>query len=112
MVRPMTFRCTVALLVGLLALGSGCGGKAPPTPPACDLACADAIALRSVRETMRFAYNFALQGKEAGTQDATVPCIPTGHLRIVGDGSSNADLGTTTVNLTYMFSECKTFSKN
>jgi hypothetical protein len=95
------------------ALACGCAaGRAPAPPPECDQACKDGVALRSLRETMRYAYNFAIQAKPVGTQDQTVPCVPSGNVHIQGDGQSNAMLGTTTVNLTYAFASCMTFSKN
>jgi|SRR4051812_25311196 hypothetical protein len=88
---------------------AGCSGKAPAPPPTCDQVCKDSVALRSLREAMRFAYNFALQGKPVGMQDQTGPCPPpgAGTFRVVGDGEVNAMLGLTTVDLTYTFTGCR-----
>jgi hypothetical protein len=93
----------VAALVTVL----GCGaGRAPAAPPECDQGCKDAIALRTVRVAMRFAYNLVLQSNPVGMQDEIAPCIPTGSVHIVGEGTSNAMLGTTDVDLTYTFTDC------
>src|ERR1041385_6054404 len=88
---------------------TGCGGNPPAAPAPCDQVCKDAIAMRSLREAMRFAYNFELQGKPPGMQDQSGPCPPpgTGSFRLVGDGQVNAMLGLTTVDLTYTFTNCR-----
>ncbi|RYE91374.1 MAG: hypothetical protein EOO75_08860 [Myxococcales bacterium] len=103
----------------LLVGGGGCddssGGAAPacscstpPPPPteACDQRCADGVALRAMRETLKLAFNLALQGKPVGPQDATGACPEGGTFRVVGEATSNALQGTTTVKLTYTFEGC------
>jgi hypothetical protein len=88
----------------------GCaGGKAPGPPPACDQVCQDGVAMRSLREAMRFAYNLVLQGKPVGKQDQAGPCPPPGigSFHIVGDAEVNPMLGLTTVDLTYTFTNCR-----
>src|SRR3954462_1928299 len=91
-----------------VATAAGCGGNPPAAPPTCDQICKDGVAMRSLREAMRFAYNFKLQGKPPGMQDQTGPCPPpgAGSFRIVGNGEVNAMLGLTTVDLTYTFTAC------
>jgi|SRR5579859_1983647 len=98
-------RCLALVLA--LTFGLGCGGRAPAAPAACDQACQDGIALRSLRVGMRLAFNFAVAAKPVGMQDAMVPCIPSGQVHIVGDAESNAMLGTSQVNLTYTFTDCQ-----
>jgi len=102
---------SLVAFVGLAAaLASGCAaGNAPAAPPPCDQVCKDSVAMRSLREAMRFAYNFTLQGKPIGMQDQTGPCPPPGigSFHIVGDGQVNALLGLTTVDLTYTFTSCR-----
>jgi hypothetical protein len=99
-------RC-LAFLVSSAAVTLGCAsGNAPAAPPACDQPCRDSVALRALRVGMRFAYNFAIQSKPVGMQDEMVPCIPSGNVHIVGDGQSNAMLGTSTLHLTYTFTNC------
>jgi hypothetical protein len=95
----------VAALVAL-ALSIGCGGKAPSATPPCDQICKDNIALRSLRETMRFVYNQRLPGRPVGEQDASASCLMQGTVQIVGDAGSNPVQGATTVDLTYVFDRC------
>jgi hypothetical protein len=99
-------RC-LAFLASSVAVTLGCsGGNRPAPPPACDQACRDSVALRALRVGMRFAYNFAIQSKPVGMQDEMVPCIPSGTVHIVGDGQSDPMLGTSTLDLTYTFTNC------
>ena len=105
-------RVTLAAVVASTALSIGCGGNAPAAPAPCDEACQDGVALRALRVGMRLAYNFAIATKPVGMQDVTAPCIPTGSVHIVGDAQSNAMLGTSQIDLTYTFTNCKNPSKN
>jgi hypothetical protein len=93
-------------LFATVALALGCGGKAPPPPAACDQACQDGIALRSLRVAMRLAFNLEVASKPVGMQEVMVPCPPSGNVHIVGDAESNALLGTSQVNLTYTITDC------
>jgi hypothetical protein len=103
--EPMK-RVTLAI-VGAAFLSFGCGGNAPAAPATCDQACQDGVALRALRVGMRAAYNFAIATKPVGMQDATAPCIPTGSVHIVGTAETNAMLGTSHVDLTYTFTDCR-----
>lgn len=86
--------------------GLACSANTP-SPPPCDTdACRDEITVRALRETVKLAYNFSLQGKDAGAHDVTVPCLRGGTVRVVGEATSNALQGTTDVRLTYTFTKC------
>src|SRR5882672_12748422 len=89
-------------LIGSLALSIGCGGKAPSATPPCDQICKDNIALRALRETMRYVYNQRLPGQPVGEQDASASCLMQGTVQIMGDAGSNAVQGATIVELTYV----------
>ena len=95
----------LALAVGWL---TGCGSAVGPTPPVppCDEKCQDTVALRALREMMKLAYNLTLQGGPVGPQQATAPCPEGGSVTVAGGATSNADQGTTTVQLTYSFNAC------
>jgi hypothetical protein len=98
---------TLIALAACLALTNGCaGGKAPAPPPPCDQICKDNIALRSLRETMRFVYNQRLPGRPVGMQDASASCLMNGTVQIAGDAGSNPDQGATTVDLIFLFVGC------
>jgi hypothetical protein len=93
----------------VLAMGLGCGGGAGPSPssPACDQACEDAVALRAFRETLKQVFNGALQMMPVGAQDKMYPCMPFGGTaHITGTVTSNANVGTTSVDLTYVLDHC------
>jgi hypothetical protein len=92
--------------VFLLIASAGCGSKSSTALEPCDTECKDGIALRAVRETMRFVYNQKLQGKPVGAQDAGADCLMTGTAQVFGTGTSNPEQGATEVHLTYVFNEC------
>lgn len=81
-------------------------GNAPPPPPPCDQACQDVIALRGLRDALKFAYNNTLAGNDAGPQDVQRPCIG-GSVHVFGTATSNAAQGATFVQLTYVVDHCK-----
>jgi hypothetical protein len=103
-----------ASLFAVAALASpGCGeGSKPPEPPPCDQRCQDSTALRSLRETVKLAFNLTVQGKPVGLQDVTVPCVLGGNVRVVGEANSNPIQGATEVRLTYVFAGCTYIQKD
>ena len=90
----------------LLIASNGCGSKSNTPLEPCDTECKDGIALRAVRETMRFVYNQKLQGKPIGAQDAGADCLMMGTAQVFGTGTSNPVQGATEVDLTYVFDGC------
>jgi hypothetical protein len=90
---------------------AGCGDKTPPPSPPCEQDCLDGVALRALRETMKAAFNNTFQGKDVGTHDETHQFI-RGSARVFGEASSNAQLGTTKVNLTYVFTQAAYYQKD
>lgn len=100
----------IAVVLALVGLGVfGCSSSAGPTPaaPACDQVCQDAVALRAFRETVKQVFNGALQSMPVGAQDQTYTCSPLGGTaHVTGTATSNPNVGTTTVNLTYVFDHC------
>ncbi len=99
----------LAMLLAVTLIGPACSGAGPsPTAPTCDRVCQDAVAMRAFRETMKQVFNGALQNGPVGPQDQTYACSPFGGTaHITGTATSNANVGTTTVNLTYVFDHCR-----
>jgi hypothetical protein len=98
----------VASMLGiacLVACGGSGGGSS--TTPACDAACQDGVALVALRGAIQTVFNIKLEGQPVGPQNASLMC-PTGvgMASVSGTASSNANQGTTTVNLTYVFTGC------
>lgn len=97
----------LALVASCLVALASCGDSgARPAPPPCDAKCYDQIALRAIRESMKVAFNLTLQGKPVGAHDVTAPCPLGGRARVFGTATSNADQGSTFVDLTYVADEC------
>jgi hypothetical protein len=96
------------LLASVCALAlSGCGAKATPEATSCDEKCADGVALRSLREVLKFAYNQVIAGKRVGPQDAVAREFRSGTVHVFGNVTSNAAQGLTFVeDLTYEISQC------
>jgi hypothetical protein len=106
-VTQRTRRVLASLLT--VVLGLGCNGAGPsPSSPGCDETCRDAVALRAFRETLKQVFNGALQAKPVGAQDQTYACTPFGgSAHVTGTATSNPNVGTTTVNLTYVLDHCR-----
>ncbi len=105
-------KAKVLLLVAIgaaLALGLACGSAGPsPSSPACDQACKDAVALRAFRETLKQVFNGALLSRPVGPQDQTYECSPfAGTAHVTGTVTSNANVGTNSVMLTYVLDHCR-----
>jgi hypothetical protein len=96
----------VAAAILLAALGCGGSGGAADAAAACSEACADAIAVRALRDAIKLVYNVTLQGKPTGAQDQSTPCPLGGSASVQGQATSNADQGVTSVTLTYVFAQC------
>lgn len=108
----MQHRTNLAAASLCLAL-SACGSTEPETPattPVCDQRCQDDRAARAIRQALRALFNLALQGDPVGEQDQTSPCPQGGTARITGKATSNAEQGTTEVDLVYELSQCKLLS--
>lgn len=100
--------------LGLVVLGA-CGddaGPSPPPPLPCDQACRDGSAVRAMRLAMKLVYNLTLQGEPVGAHDETVSCPLGGSARVFGVATSNAEQGTTDVDLTYVLDACVTLEKD
>ena len=96
-----------SMLVIACFVSCGGSGGGSSTTPACDAACQDGVALLALRDAIKYVYNFTLQNKPVGPQDAGTICqLPTGSAMVSGTASSNANQGTTTVKLTYVFTNC------
>ncbi|HEX7665573.1 MAG TPA: hypothetical protein VF407_13700 [Polyangiaceae bacterium] len=99
--------------IGILALfvaisTFACSSGTTPPPPACDSTCEDSVAVRALRETIKQVFNGSIQNMPVGPQDATYACSPLGGTaHVSGTATSNADVGTTTVDLVYVFDHCR-----
>jgi hypothetical protein len=101
-------RVASMVVIASLAACGGSGGGSSTTPP-CDAACQDGVALLSLRNAIKLVYNLTLQGGPVGPQNKMLPppgCPLGGTASVSGTASSNGDQGTTTVNLTYVFTQC------
>jgi hypothetical protein len=109
MTRVKAKFCASMLVFSALGLDFGCNGAGPsPTSPACDQSCQDAVALRAFREILKQIFNGALQSQPVGKQDVTFACTPLGGTaHVTGTATSNADVGSTSVNLTYALDHCR-----
>lgn len=96
----------VALLL-LSAWLCACSSRvgASKTEKSCDADCQAEVAARGLRETLKLAYNLTLNGKPVGAQDASHACLG-GDVRVSGEAYSNAEQGSTEVDLVYSFNSC------
>lgn len=85
---------------------------APSEPPPCDQLCKDGTAMKSMRESMKLAFNLTLQGKPVGSHDVTTACPLGGGVRIIGTASAEPVQGATIVDLTYFFEKCVLISRD
>ena len=97
-------------LLGLVLAGCGAGPRPAPAPP-CDRTCQDGVALRGVREAMKFAYNKEVATRPVGSQDAMTTCYSFdgsqgGSVHVFGTATVNAIQGASIVNLTFDFQDC------
>jgi hypothetical protein len=97
-------------LLTLLLVGCGAGPRPAPAPP-CDQVCQDGVALRGLREAMRFSYNNGVATRSVGAQDATTPCYSYdgsqgGSVHVFGDATVNAIQGASIVKLNFDFENC------
>ena len=112
MTNPRAVKPAHALTVlALSLLAVGCGAGSHPAPaPACDQACQDGVALRGLRTLIKFAFNLTVQGMPVGAQDELHDCLPsngsTGQAHVFGTATSNADQGSSFVDLDYDFRAC------
>jgi hypothetical protein len=101
------WRIAWAATFATLALCCSCGaGNRPPPPPPCGKACQDATAVLAVRNAIKLMYNVTLEGKPVGMQDKMALCPLGGSAHVTGTATSNANQGTTSVELTYAFESC------
>ena len=110
MIHAGAFRARARVFAAALWLApatTGCGSDdEPAAAAACEEQCQDAIALRAVRETMKFMFNITLQAQPVGAQDVTENCATGGSARIFGNADSVPEQGATFVDLTYDFDAC------
>jgi hypothetical protein len=98
--------CAALGPIGLAAfLSAGCSDRTPPPSPPCERECQDAVALRAVREMMKFAFNHTFQSKDVGYHDLTTDKFLRGSARVFGTAMANGEQGVTDVKLTYVFTQ-------
>jgi hypothetical protein len=96
----------------MTVLSLGCSDKSPPPPPPCEQECRDGVALRALRQAMKFAFNKTLQGLDTGYHDETTAFV-RGSARVFGEVTTNAEQGTMKLTgLTYVFSQAVYFQKD
>jgi hypothetical protein len=110
--KAQAARRAIACLLTMAPMLAACGTKeAPPSPP-CDRECMDGVALRGLRETMKLAYNSTVQNSPVGPQDHVTTSFLSGSAHVFGTATANALLGTTAVELTYVFSNAQYLRKD
>jgi hypothetical protein len=107
--RALVMRGSVALLA-LVLVACGAGPRPLPAPP-CDQVCQDGVALRGLREAMKFGYNREVATRPVGAQDATTTCYSYdgsqgGSVHIFGAATVNAIQGASIVELNFDFENC------
>jgi hypothetical protein len=85
--------------------GAACADKEPPPNPPCERECQDGVALRAIREMMKFAFNMTLQMQPVGYNDLTTDKFLRGTARVFGNAYANSEQGVTDVDLTYVFTQ-------
>ena len=103
--KTRSSRWWAALAPVLLGGAAGCGDKTPPPPPACERDCQDGVALRAVREMMKYAFNNTFQNKPVGMHDLTTDKFLRGSARVFGTAYSDGAQGVTDVDVTYVFTQ-------
>jgi hypothetical protein len=97
-------------VLSLVLVACGAGPR-PAAAPACDQICQDGVALRGLREAMKFAYNIEIAGQPVNAQDALTPCYSYdgshgGSVHLFGNATVNAIQGASFVDLSYDFENC------
>jgi hypothetical protein len=77
-----------------------------PEPQTCDEQCQHESGFRALRETLKLVYNITLQGNPVGEQDEATPCPMGGAAHVFGAATSNAEIGSTEVDLTFELDGC------
>jgi hypothetical protein len=95
---------SMVVIASLVACGGSKGGSS--TTPDCDAGCRDGLALLALRDAMKLVYNLTLATHPVGPQSGMTSCPLGGTASVSGTATSNADQGTTMVNLTYVFTQC------
>jgi hypothetical protein len=103
---------TIAVAVAMAAASAGCSSNEPTPSPPCEDECKDGVALRALREMMKFAYNTVVQGKPVGPQDGIANLFLSGSAHVFGSATSDPLMGTTTVGLTYEFANAHYVAKD
>lgn len=95
------------LLLAVMSLLVACSSNVGADKPLkqCDTECQTRVAARGLRETLKLAYNLTLNGNPVGMQDESHACL-AGSVRVSGEADSNAEQGSTDVNLVYEFAGC------
>jgi hypothetical protein len=102
-----------AMVAAVLALLGGCASKSPPTSPPCEQDCKDGVALRALRETIKYAFNLIVQNQPVGPQDGGVDLPLGGSVRVFGDVTADPLQGVTIVKLlTYVFTNVHSLHKD
>jgi hypothetical protein len=95
----------VASIAAASVGGAACADKEPPPNPPCERKCQDGVALRAIREMMKFAFNMTLQMQPVGYNDLTTDKFLRGTARVFGNAYANSEQGVTDVDLTYVFTQ-------
>jgi hypothetical protein len=102
----------VAVVAAMLASIGGCASKTPPPSPACEQDCQDGVALRALRETMKYAFNLIVQNQPVGPQDGGIELPLGGKARVFGVATADPLQGVSNVDLTYVFTNVHNFHKD
>ena len=100
-----------AMVVVVASIG-GCASQSPPTSPPCEQDCKDGVALRALRETIKYAFNLIVQNQPVGPQDGSIELPLGGKARVFGVATADLLQGVSNVDLTYEFTNVHNLHKD
>jgi hypothetical protein len=111
-VARLRYGTMVSALAAMFASTGGCASPSPPASPTCEQDCQDGVALRALRETMKYAFNLIVQNQPVGPQDGGVDLVLGGKVRVFGVATADPLQGVSNVDLTYVFTNVHNLRKD
>jgi hypothetical protein len=102
----------VTAVAAMLASVGGCASPSPPASPPCEQSCQDGVALRALRETMKYAFNLIVQNQPVGPQDGGIDLALGGKAHVFGVVTADPLQGVSNVDLIYEFTNVHNLHKD